>query len=537
MVSVAMQRISFRAWGAFLLALLYMNPAIVFAQAESSINISVETPEIYAGDLVVLEIESIGLLDPLDIQPLLSKATFLRETTGTRIAVVKGKVVEIALRRMEFVANKEDTLIFGPLQADAVGGLISSNSVSVKVLPALDNIWSPEPGDSELTVKTSMLDPLFGEQVLLVIELKHQHAIADETISLPPLDQFDVVPIHEERRTIDNDTDVRKLSWRYLIHPRASGEIILGSVHWSGTMVRSRTQRGKFERTSDPIKFNVKPVQVENDDWWLPSTAVTISEQWSLDVKTLSAGDEVLRTITVVADGVIASQLPIVKPLQSRAIQTDLIKTHAEHKLINERTQATGVYTFRVTAMSPIPVFLDTVRVPWWNVNTDEMKQAILPARRINVGLPERDDMLAKLSLQGSIKDRLWYRLQSFDAWQTIVVALAGFISLVLAFMLALPAIKNCLRTLRLRLYGRRLKSMLAKQRWQDMYHSVSNAKSDTVNPVVKFSIMKKLNQTLFGQDSVVEGTANFVTVEDIDSLMRGNGEVDSGSSVALATL
>jgi len=55
--------------------------------------------------------QSTGLFDPIDFSPLLKKATLLRETTGTRISVINGKVVEIALRWMDLQPKSPGLLV------------------------------------------------------------------------------------------------------------------------------------------------------------------------------------------------------------------------------------------------------------------------------------------------------------------------------------------------------------------------------------------------------------------------------------------
>ena len=80
-------------------------------------------------------------------------------------------------------------------------------------------------------------------------------------------------------------------------------------------------------------------------------------------------------------------------------------------------------------AQSPIPVFLDTVRVPWYDTVTASAREAIIPARRINVGLPDRADLLASLALDGNWFDRMLLRLEGSSTarslpWQAILALL-----------------------------------------------------------------------------------------------------------------
>jgi hypothetical protein len=82
-----------------------------------------------------------------------------------------------------------------------------------------------------------------------------------------------------------------------------------------------------------------------------------------------------------------------------------------------------------MVAQSPIPVFLDTVRVPWFDTIERKAKEAIIPARRINVGLPDRADLLADIALKNNGWDQLKVKISSSDMhkvpWHLSVSALA----------------------------------------------------------------------------------------------------------------
>ena len=124
-----------------------------------------------------------------------------------------------------------------------------------------------------------------------------------------------------------------------------------------------------------------------------------------------------MRTLTLTAHDVLASQLPVVVPFESRSITSTPLGERREQTLVGERVTSTATFTFRLVATSPVPVFLDTVRVRWWDTDTRTPEEAIVPARRINVGLPERADLLAELALDGrGAGERIALALESLGA-------------------------------------------------------------------------------------------------------------------------
>lgn len=397
------------------------------ATVEPGITLISENETVYLGDSVIIDVEAVGLLEPLDVSGLFKHADLLRETTGTRIAVIDGRVVEVKLRRMEFVPKQEGLVFFGPLNGESFRGTTTSNTLIIDVQPPGDINWEPDADDLQISMAldldtapldTSAENQLYvGQHLVATIELKHRHPIFEEQLTLPTFEGFDIFPEFEERRTIEeleDDSSWRVISWRYHLFPQRSGNQTASGIRWTGTAVRSRTQRSEFTRQTADTTLTIKPA-AEHDEWWLPATAVSLSDKWSKDPRELSAGDEIIRTITLHAENVLASHLPTVTPLESRALSSILIDQSRDQKLTNGTIQATATFAFRMVAQSPIPVFLDTVRVPWFHTLENAPKEAIIPARRINVGLPDRADLLANIALQGHWWDQLMFKASSSD--------------------------------------------------------------------------------------------------------------------------
>jgi len=342
---------------------------------------------------------------------------------------------------MELLPTREGRTVFGPLRADSSRGEVRSNSITIDVNAPLETDWQPDSDDLQMSLTLRMGNgatllkarhaesspppanqPYVGQHIIADIELRHRFPIADERLSLPRFDGFDVLEQFVERRTIDEQdeqTSWRLTAWRYHLFAQRSGELHLPSVGWAGTVIRSRTQRAEFDRQTPAVSLQIAPA-ADSSHWWLPATDVTLSDSWSRDPRELTAGDQILRTITLSARDVLASHLPDIVPPESRALTTTPIRQSRSQQLIGDHIQASAVFEFRMIAQSPIPVFLDTVRVPWHDTTSNESRDAIIPARRINVGLPERADLLASLALDGNGFDRLLLRLKGSTAAQSL---------------------------------------------------------------------------------------------------------------------
>ena len=200
------------------LALLVVHSDQVKAQTNEitpGLTLSIDSDTVYLGDSVVIELEAVGILDIVDISSLFKDADLLRESSGTRIAVIQDRVMEVKLRRMEFIPRQEGQISFGPLQADSIDGEVTSNTVAVNVLPAITTQWQPDSDDLQISFTLSDTSGVssnaaeqapftayVGQHIIADISLKHKYPIADEQLTLPDFDGFDVLPEYEMRRTV-----------------------------------------------------------------------------------------------------------------------------------------------------------------------------------------------------------------------------------------------------------------------------------------------------------------------------------------------
>jgi hypothetical protein len=118
---------------------------------------------------------------------------------------------------------------------------------------------------------------------------------------------------------------------------------------------------------------------------WLPSTQLSLTEEWAGDIKTLIAGEPVTRTITLVAEGLTSAQLPELKQPQ-----LDGIKRYPDKPLLQDKKTATGIVGMRQQKIALIPTeagiyTLPEVTIDWWNVVTGKQEQAKIPSRIIEV--------------------------------------------------------------------------------------------------------------------------------------------------------
>ncbi len=490
------------SWQLICLLTLFLLSTNAHAQTNAYIKLQIDSREVFFGDNIVLEVESTGLLDPIDLSPVLEQATLVRETTGTRIAVFSGKIAQIKIQRINLQPKKSGTLVIGPLLA----GDISSNSVHVKVSELTRSEWQPPADAVQIKTTVSPETVRVNQQVELSIELLHRYPVSGETITLPTLQQVSKRDILTDRRTFKDDTkEWRRTEWKYLLYPRESGTLDLGSIKWTGTLLKSRIERADFERSVDAIKLDVRPAAVDQGDWWLPSENVKLTEAWSEPPTSLRAGDELQRTITIEATSVLSGQIPTPVITESRALKQTLINTRREEALSSRGVTSKAVFTYRVKAQSPIPVFMDTVRVPWWDTAEENHREAIIPARRINVGLPDRADLLSEAALQETGVNRIQLFLQSTGWLRLGIYALAAFCLTMLGRMLFQVLSRRAGRSAEINIHITHLRAAVSQHNATELHRLLRSPVSKRLFGVAHHRLLQDIEGRLFSDNQSLQ--------------------------------
>ena len=185
---------------------------------------------------------------------------------------------------------------------------------------------------------------------------------------------------------------------RYVIFPQRSGPLEIPDILFRGEVTDGssnfvfrnlNTRRVTAFIEGIIINVNERPVNAQEFDNWLPVTNLSISEEWSTDLENLSIGDSITRTITLTADGLDGAVLP---PFSPETL--DGINVYQDPASI-ERTYVDGsIVGTRVESSTLVPVIAGTIEIPeivipWWDVSSDELKEAVITAKSIQVSTIE----------------------------------------------------------------------------------------------------------------------------------------------------
>ena len=209
---------------------------------------------------------------------------------------------------------------------------------------------------------------------------------------------------------IVNGRSLREITFRYALFPQKSGVLPTPEVRFDGYyLTRSRGMNDPFDDlfggnlssigfvdmfatrnpvllTAKPEKVNVQPIPSDNNgNWWLPAQQVALFAEWEPRQPVFKVGEAVNRTIYLKAVGVAESQLPELNLASVSCLKQYPDKAVASSGIENGQVVAvkkiSNVYIPNRAGKMTIP----EIAVDWFNVRTNRMERAVLPAMNIEV--------------------------------------------------------------------------------------------------------------------------------------------------------
>ncbi len=305
-------------------------------------------------------------------------------------------------------------------------------------------------------------DAYVQSQVIYKARLFRAVNVANASLSEPKVSDTDaVIEKLGDDREFETTRDGRRyvvLERSYAIFPQQSGKLTILPLTFEGQVV-NRTRGmfdvfepgGKIRRVqSDEVSLNIKAVPATEDkQQWLPAREVRLIEEWPEGVdlsKPLTAGEPLTWTLTLVADGLSAAQLPAITP-----VMPDGLKAYPDQaRLMNDKKQETliGVRQEKI-ALIPIRAGeyqLPAVEVVWWNSLSGQREVVSLPARTLNVSAAPVSDIasvapptMAEMTARGDadapppvapLQDSYWHVVSALLALGWLLTVIAWWMTL-----------------------------------------------------------------------------------------------------------
>jgi hypothetical protein len=330
--------------------------------------------------------EQVGFGQP-DLTALKRDFRVINQQRSNQFRSMNGKTVSFTEWTLVLSPLRTGNLIIPELEFN--GEKSQSIEVSVNELPqsVKEQIAKEFFFDIEVDQKSTYVQA----QVLYTEKLYYSVNHEDATLSDLKVTDAHVIQLGEVRQynTSVNGQRMGVYERRFAIFAEESGEMVIPGQKFTASVVNSynRWSRGRpVSVVGKPIRIQVKATPATYPQApWLPSPQISISDRWSKPYSEWQVGEPVTRNITINAQGLSGSQLPsIALPI------VEGLKYYPDQSEHQDHTDSLGIQGVYQKSLAIVPtqsgrITVPEMRIPWWNIETNRLEYAILPAQTVDV--------------------------------------------------------------------------------------------------------------------------------------------------------
>ncbi|GGY35512.1 hypothetical protein GCM10011297_05830 [Bacterioplanes sanyensis] len=226
-------------------------------------------------------------------------------------------------------------------------------------------------------------------QILYIEKLYYRQNHENASLSELKVTDARVEPLGDVRQytTVIDGERLGVYERRYAIFPEQSGELVIPGQRFRARLINpyNRWDRGQeVSAVSRLIRLTVEPMDDAYPQApWLPARQLTIME--TLSSQQWQVGEPVTRTFMVTADGLSGSQIPaLAMP------EVDGLRYYPDQNQHQDSVGDKGITGTLTQSLAIVPtqagqLTLPEIRVPWWNMRSQQLEYATVPARTIDV--------------------------------------------------------------------------------------------------------------------------------------------------------
>lgn len=380
----------------FIIALAFL----FFSQLlQAEISVSVDRNPVVADESFQLIFESDKKVkDEPDFSPLKKLFTILNTGHRSSTQIINGDMKQSHQWILTVIANKTGIIEIPSIRF----GKEFSKPSQVKVVNSAPPSVGSKTDDIFVDVEVNTKTPYVQAQLIYTVKLYRAIQTNNATLSEPEITGGQAV-INKLGEDKSFETRIKGKRYvviqrQYAIFPQSSGELKIQPLVFQGQTGSDSffgfdpfgPQPKSIVKRSDSIVLDIKPIPDSfTGDTWLPASQLNIQEQWSVSPDKLKQGEATTRTLTLMANGLAASNLPTVDNHLP-----DKLKQYPDQPELQETNNENGFVGVRREKMAIIPTeagdyILPAIKIPWWNTVTDKLEIAELPERSIHVNVSE----------------------------------------------------------------------------------------------------------------------------------------------------
>lgn len=359
--------------------------------AAATVLANVNKTTLVEGDTLVLRIRTRAEQTEIDLAPLLTDFRVLSQshtTSSTQFSGLRNTFIEWELQ----LAPRRT----GRLEVPALSvGQEQTRPIAITVLPMSQQQRSQQQQWVQLNVDIDDRELYVGQSTVVTLELLYTVQINGSFADITPHQaEWEQLGERANGVTERNGQEYRFTRFTYVFTPNEAGPYELPAFTFNGTYRQNAWAPAQTINglSSAPIALTVKPIpaQFPRGATWLPARDLTVVQQWSEDDTRIPSGHQIIRSAQLSATGPARHRLPdlltedqLPSGLRAYPSLPDTRQQVVQGQRLSQRQERVS-YLFTQAGEYRLP----DVRIPWWDLDTDQLRWADLPGRTFTVSGP-----------------------------------------------------------------------------------------------------------------------------------------------------
>ncbi|SIS87239.1 BatD family protein [Neptunomonas antarctica] len=364
---------SSRAW---LMVFLLCSSLNVQAVIKSQINHSM----IEQGETIRLSINIADVnADQINLQPLEQDFSVLGRSQQSSTVIRNGKIESSTILVLTLLPKRTGDLQIPAINID--GDQTQSHSLRVTEVTQATAVE----GGIEMLSTLSSQQPKVQQPLIYKTNLLVGRQIFNATLQGPTIKTgkalIEALGEQKQSQQTLKGREITVVEQTWLITPQQSGPLEITPAQVVGQIETGR----RIQVLAQGYQLDVEPIPKNfSGTVWLPAESLMLNDVWSDDQ--FAVGEPITRTITLKAQGISSYQLsaitlPEVDGLKQYAATPDVSQDYQSDKLTSTMTQEVTLIPSAAGA-----VVLPEISIPWWDVQSNSEKTAVIAARTLLVG-------------------------------------------------------------------------------------------------------------------------------------------------------
>ena len=384
---------------------------LVFSQQlMASVTAQVDRKTAYEGESITLSVKADNLagMNKPDFSPLSKDFELSGTSQSSSISIVNGRSTASQKWSVRLRPLKSGKIQIPALQV----GQLQTLPIDIEIKPIPVQSGAPQPGQPlfiTMNIDSEAEHFYVQQHIPLVVKLYYKHEIRQGRINDPQLENASLEKLGDDTNYESqyNGQNYKVFERRYSLLVEKSGQLTIPGVSFQGYMQNPQSysmQKGydpfssfilrpPLANQGQPVSVRSEPLKLEieshppefDGNQWLPAEELKLEDSWTTNPPTFRVGEPVSRTITIMAKGLVASQI---KPLELPNISS--FRRYAEPAETETRTDGQTVFGVSRRTFTYIPAYAGDQKIPelsikWWNVVTAKQQVTTLPGWELRV--------------------------------------------------------------------------------------------------------------------------------------------------------